>query len=219
MTKHYTFADTEHIARKAAGIISRRYGRDGTDYDTALSDIHLWQYTPRHRAKVERWLASSPQQTSRIYWSFIVAAQKPAERRKAELHGYNVDDVEWYTPQLVQSLLPLALDPDYDGIATPDRERKVDINEKAARRTPDYAETGNTLAQVMDIRRAITRLPSWVGIHLTEHYSDQLSFADVTGAIEAICQYLGGPRPYVGRRRVISNATAQAMTRGEYDGG
>lgn len=197
MSKLYTFEDTEQLARKAAASVANRYRMHGTDYDMALSDIHEWQYTPRHRSKIERWLASSPQQTSRIYWSFVSAAQKHAERRKAEMHGYDVDDIEWYTPQLVASLLPLALDPHYDGMATPDRERQVDLNENAARRTPNHAETGNTLAQVMDIRRAIT----------------------VVGSDPAaIVNYLGGPRPYVGRRRVISNATAQAMTGREYDG-
>lgn len=210
MGKHYTFDETEQLARKAAGQVARSYGRHGTDYDTALSDIHEWMYTPRHRDKIGRWLASSPQQTSRIYWSFISAAQKPAERRKAEMHGYDVDDIDWYTPQLVKSLLPLALNPNYDGMATPDREGKVDLNEKAAKRTPNYAETGDTLAQVMDIRRAIAGLPSWVVVGVS---TDEIS----ASSVEAIVQYLGGPRPFVGRRRVVSNATAQAMTGADYD--
>lgn len=210
MNKHYTFEETEQIARKAAAQVARSYGSHGTDYDMALSDIHEWMYTPRHRSKIDRWLASDPQQTSRIFWSFVAAAQKPAEKRKAEMHGYEVDDVEWYTPAMVAALLPLALDPDYDGQATPDRERKVDINENAARRTPNHGETGNTLAQVLDIRRAIAGLPDWVGVDVSSDPS--------RSSLEAIVQYLGGPRPYVGRRRVVSNATAQAMTGREYDG-
>lgn len=211
--KHYTFDETERLARKAAAQVARNYGNHGTDYDMALSDIHEWMYTPRHQGKIKRWLAHEPQQTSRIFWSFVSAAQKPAEKRKAEMHGYEVDDIEWYTPALVTSLLPLALDPDYDGQAAADRERKVDINEKAAKRSPNHAETGNTLAQVVDVRRAISRLPDWVGVAL----ADSQGYYD-NSAVAAIVQYLGGPRPYVGRRRVISNATAQAMTGADYDG-
>lgn len=213
MSKHYTFEETEQLARKAAGQVARSYGSHGTDYDTALSDIHEWMYTPRHRDKINRWLAHEPQQTSRIFWSFVSAAQRPAEKRKAEMHGYEVDDVEWYTPQLVASLIPLALDQNYDGMATPDRERKVDINENAARRSPNHGEAGNTLAQVIDIRRAIAALPDWVAVGLSSDTGE----SDVSSVL-AIVQYLGGPRPYVGRRRVVSNATAQAMTGREYDG-
>lgn len=212
MSKHYTFEETEQLARKAAAHVAKSYGRHGTSYDEALSDIHEWMYTPRYRSKIDRWLASSPQQTSRIFWSFVSAAQREAEKRKAEMHGYEVDDVAWYTPQVIISLLPLALDPDYDGIAAPDRERKVDLNENAAKRTPNHGETGNTLAQVIDIRRAIAGLPDWVAVGV----SSDPGLPDVS-AVLAIVQYLGGPRPYVGRRRVISNATAIAITRGEYD--
>ena len=87
MNKHYTFEETEQIARKAAAQVARSYGSHGTDYDMALSDIHEWMYTPRHRSKIDRWLASDPQQTSRIFWSFVAAAQKPAETRSMMSSG------------------------------------------------------------------------------------------------------------------------------------
>lgn len=209
--RHYEFSDVEQLARKAAGSVSRRYRRWGTDFDTALSDIHLWMYTPRNQAKINRWLANTPQQTARIYWSLVSAAQVPAEKLKAERVGYEVDDVVWYSPHTVRSLLPLVADPTYDGMTDPDRERTEDLNEKQRKQPVNYREGGNTLAQVVDIRRAISRLPRWVALAVEEG-------TDTESAVEAITQRLGGLTPHVGRRRVMSNAQAQALTGGEYDG-
>lgn len=186
------------LVEKAARQIHRRYGRDGTDYDEAKSVIYVWLYTPSNRQRVERWLASSPQQTSRIYWSMYSAAQKQAERTRAERRGYSADDIHWYTTQQVEALLPLALDPDYDGQAAQDRERTEDINHGVSKAHVNHKEGGDVVAMVMDIRKGIAALGT----------TDPARLLD----------YLGGGRPMVGRRRVMTNAAAQAMTGRDYGG-
>jgi hypothetical protein len=97
----------------------------------------------------------------------------------------------------VTELLPLALNPDYDGHEVADRDRNIDLNSSAAKKTVNYAEMGDTLVMVLDVRRAI---------------------AVVGSDVDAVVAFLGGGKPYTGARRVYSNAAARAVTSHEWDG-
>lgn len=195
----YTLTDVEEkILVKAARQVAHRYWRYLVTVEDSLSECRAWLLEPKNSRRVKRWLESSPQQTTRIYFSLFAAAQRAAELMKAEKLGYSVDDVHWYSLATVEELLPLALNPDYDGSESQDKERDVDINEKVARHFSNHAESGDVLAMVMDVRQAALKIGSWQP--------------------EAIVAALGGSRPWVGRRQVMNNATALVKTGASYDG-
>ena len=192
MTDVYTWAEVETaFVQKAATGVFNRYKRYGITKDDCVSEIHVWLYG-RGGDRVRKWLANSPQQTTRIYRSFYSEAQNYAEREKAQRLGYEVDDVAWYSPSLVEAMLPLALDPTYDC---------------------DGDTNNPMMISVIDIRRALEMLDDWVSIAVELEDSESDRFAD---GIRAVVAALGGPRPFVGRRRPISNAHAAAITGADY---
>lgn len=182
----YTF---EQIAatftRKAAVYVANRYRNYGVEADDAQQEIFLWLYG-KGTAKVERWLANEPQQTTRIYRSMIDQAVRYAEGEKAARVGYKVDDVYWYTPSSIEGLMPLVLDDTY---------------------VQENGHVGELITMVVDIRRVMQ--PD------DYEFFTQNDESDVrwTDRVQTLVNRLGGDRPSIGRRRVISNAQAQAITR------
>lgn len=200
MSKHYEWADLDALILKAAGLVSKRY-HGYVLFEDLTNEVYVWLY--EHRGKVRKWLSSSPQQTTRIFRSFYDAARGYAEQEKALKAGYDVEDIAWYSPQLIEGLLPLALDPDFYPESVNERETEAPSSN---RRPP--SEGGELMTMVIDIRRALD------GTGLTDWFLDHDSSSDVWDArIEQLVDHLGGMRPYVGRRKVLSNSAAQAVTR------
>ena len=207
--KTYTFEDVAtSFAGQAARAVFTRYARWGVTLDDCLSEIHLYLYGKGKR-NVDRWLANDPQQTTRINREFYAAAQSFAEKAKAEAVGYDVDDVLWYSPSLVEALMPLALDPTFTGEINIQKHP----DEYQPKTKPNHKEGGDLLAMVLDVRRAIDALPEIELDLRTSNPDDSIYQSGLMGVVN----YLGGPTPFVGRRRVLSNAEAQAVTRSTYD--
>lgn len=174
---------------KAATYCASRYRNYGVTADDCAQEIYAWYYD-RGEKKVDRWLASEPQQTSRIYFSFLDAARSYAEGEKARVAGYRPDDVAWYSVGLVESILPLAMDSSEDEYLTVD---------------------GTWQAMVIDVRRAVE------GTHQTDYFTEK-DASDVgwDDHVQRLVDWLGGNRPRVGRRKVLSNAAAQSITSEAY---
>jgi hypothetical protein len=133
---------------------------------------------------------------------------------KAEKVGYSVDDIHWYSTTQIVALLPLALDDTFNGFGSPDYDGdKPSGDGPRAKRNP--AETGDLTAMVLDIRRAMKALDSWVLDAVILHQQGESPF---DAAVAEILHHLGGPKDYVGRRRAMSNAQAQAKTGENYGG-
>jgi len=177
------------FVRKAAGYTGYRYRNYGVEPEDVISEINVWLFGDG-RPKVEKWLGNEPQQTTRIYRSMLDVALKYAESEKANRVGYKPDDVWWYTKTSVEGLMPLALDPTY---------------------TQANGHVGETLTMVVDIRRVMTPED-----HDYFTYCDDTD-PDWSERLTDLVNRLGGQRPYVGRRKVLSNATAQAITETGYD--
>jgi hypothetical protein len=201
MTKQviYTLEDISTVfVQKAAGYAAYRYRHYGVTREDASQEALLWLYA--REDKVNRWLAKSPQQTTRIYMDMLSAVLRYAEREKAAKAGYDSQDVMWYTVPLVEGLLPLALDDTYTGQSSSD-------DESGKRKPRQPNEGGDGLALVMDIRRALK------GMKLTEFFYHHDSSHPLWDAkLEQLVDYLGGNSPFVGRRRPMSNAQAQFLT-------
>lgn len=152
-------------------------------------------------------------------------AERYARRAKAEQSGYHWLDEFFYTAQLVEDLLPVALSPERDPALLPD-EDAVSIRRK--RRL--LSEGGNLPALCADVQGAVSRLPEQQREVLVAVYGHGERPADVAAAVgvsrqavesrinravRGIVSALGGDDPgmgAVGSRRVVSNAQARAAT-------
>ncbi|MGZ4556810.1 MAG: hypothetical protein ACXVXZ_13885 [Mycobacteriaceae bacterium] len=185
----YTFDDVaDTFVRRTAVALGDRYRHWGVDVADVQQELWLWLYGVGE-VKVQRWLGNSPQQTTRINRSLWHQGSKYCEQEKAARVGYEVDDVQWYSESLVEGLLPLAQDPTFDG--TPEKQGEPDAGGGRSNKLPE--ERSDLLTMVIDIRKAAEKVDSW--------------------DVQAIVDYLGGNRPFVGRRRPMSNAQCQAVTR------
>jgi hypothetical protein len=201
----YTFDEIAlSFTRKAASYASRRYGRWGVDREDFAQEIACWLYGSG-KAKVERWLANEPQQSTRIYRSMLDVAIKYGESEKAERVGYHSDDVMWWTSAMVEAVMPLVLDSTYDFQASDGVGSDGGKHKKLA-----PGEGANLLTSVLDVRRALKFCPAWVMEVLEDYSSGHPAWED---AIELVVHQLGGSLlPQIGRRRVMNNATAQHVT-------
>lgn len=199
----FTYSEAVKLfSRKAAGEISRRYRRYGVEFDDVLSEINLW-ILAKGSNKIRRWLESEPQQTTRIHMEMRDAGRRYAEKEKAAFCGYEPDDVHFYSVNMIEAALPLALDPTWDGLKGQTGER----SEGGTRKPPH--EGGDVVAVVADVRKAIQATPDWVReTLLTQSRGDDRW----ESAVAAVIDYLGGSSPYVGQRKVLANSQAQAIT-------
>lgn len=190
MSNFYTFDDLHGFVIKAGGYVAHRYRSYGVEQEDVQQEIYVWLYQDKSRKKIERWLGSEPQQTTRIYRSMLDQGLAYAEREKAAKAGYRVEDVWWYTANSIEALLPLALDPSF---------------------TQEDAHVGELITSVIDVRNAVEVAG------LTEFFTDATDeHPDYRVNIQLVLDRLGGERPAVGRRRAMSNAQAQAITGEQY---
>lgn len=205
--QNYTFADiSAAFVRKAANYVGWRYRHYGVEADDVAQELYVWLYSESGQKKVERWLENEPQQTTRIYRTLLDRGLGYAEREKAVRVGYEVDDVTWYTPNMIEALLPLALDEDYAG----GLDQQKAPGGSHGRKAPH--EGADLLAMTLDVRGAAER-SGLFGYFLDADSED----ADWADNVLTLINFLGGERPYIGRRRVMSNAQSQAITRGQVE--
>lgn len=205
----YTFEDiSERFVHKAAGYVAWRYRAYGVEVTDLRQEMYAWLYG-EGASRVRKWLRSSPQQTTRIYRSLVDAGVSYGEAEKAEKVGYDSDDVMWYSPTLVEGLMPLVLDETFDG------DMPVEGAESGRKSKQVPHEAGNGLAMVLDIRRALDKLPDWVETCL-RHEERGLGRWD--DAVLAVVNFLGGSKPTIGKRKVLTNVAAKALTDDEGNG-
>lgn len=196
-TAPYVHDELHIFVSKAVRLLGDRYARWGVTREDLQQELIVWLLS--HDDKVQRWLASEPQQTTRIFRSLYDCGRKYAEKEKAASLGYEADDVQWYTASLVESVLPWALDLDWNGMTSnsPDPERAG-----IAKFVDD-----DVLTLVMDVRKGIDKTFTAFTL-LNESPGDD----GYEVAIQMVVDFLGGNRDYVGRRKVISNGRAQNIT-------
>ena len=186
MTTHYEFPDiAAAFVAKAANYIAWRYRHYGVECEDAQQEMYLWLYG-EGRPKVEKWLANEPQQTTRIYRSLLDKGIQFAEGEKAERVGYKMDDIFWYSPAQVTGLMPLVLDATF---------------------TQENGHVGELITMVIDIRRVIAGNDLYD--YFMQHADTDVQWND---NVQTVIDLLGGARPYVGRRKAMSNSRAIAIT-------
>lgn len=195
--KVYEFRDCNIFAKRAAASVMRRYA-NYIEYEVLLQEGYVWLLA--NQEKVEGWLAASPQRTTRLFHSLRDYMIALAEQEKAARCGYDPEDVAWYSATLVEGLLPLALDDTF----TPEQ---INESDGEGKRSKPANEGGDLLAMVLDIRRALK------GTNTILFFLDSVAGDPMwESRIEQLVDYLGGQRPYTGRRRSLTNRAAQAIT-------
>lgn len=204
--RYYTWDDCDVFVKKAAASTVRRYG-NYVEYQDMLQEGFVWLL--ENQDQVAKWLGHEPQQTTRVYRSVLGQMTVIAGAEKARRVGYDPEDMAWYSPTLVEGLLPLAMDSDF----APENTTPEDAGQGNRRPTRPANEGGNLLAMVVDVRRAVehTNLARYFTV------SDK-SDPQWEARIEQLVDFLGGRRPHVGHRRPLSNTTAQAITHNQEAG-
>lgn len=127
--------------------VYRRFG-EWVDKDDLLQEAAVWWYGPAQKYLPE-YLTEDENHVRlrRSIWRFVA---RFAEREKAHAIGYEPIDQVHYHPQEIIAVLPVALDP--DGIPS-----AGGVSDGPRAKT-DPAEGGNSLAVLVDVRRALNTL-------------------------------------------------------------
>lgn len=171
---------------KASRYITKRFEKFGVEYDDVAAEMWIW-LNDKGQVRVERWLSSDPQQTTRIYRSLLDVGIALAEREKAAYSGYEPHDQARYSAQLVTDLMTDVTDSNYPG--------KAGVSE---------APSGDWLAMVLDVRRVLTKHQHAFFLFNEETHPEWSMH--VNNVVERLNNY----RP--AKRKVLSNEQAQAIT-------
>lgn len=167
---------------------------------------------------------------SKMLWSTLRRAGVAfCTREKAAITGYDVDDLYYYSTGQIRELLPIVLDRESwigTGVV-------ADLGKITG--TGDPALGNNRLAMICDVRSALEACSDhdkrllWTvfGLRVDDtEYAMSLGITEdalrmrVVRALQRLQRHLGGPRPqelFQGRRKALSNAQAQAITRNQED--
>jgi len=216
-----------------AVTVARRY-RDFVEADEVRNHLYEWAMRPKNLKRVtlvflevdpsdEEGVKEQRRQMFYLGKDLRIAAERYCRKQKALSLGYEHTDEFFYTKGMIRELLPLVYDSGWRGTVggQPDREQG-----RVSKRPVD--EGGNLPMMVADLTAAIPQLSIEQRVVLDLVFGDELhpelvalelgvTVAAVEARIERACVRLveltGGESPWVvGRRRVLSNAQANALT-------
>lgn len=200
------------IPSAVATAASAIYGRY-SDW-VPREDIHqeILLYTLGAGKKIiGKWAAEGDH--LRVQLALRGAGKQYCENEKAVVSGYSFDDLAWYSPEKIADLIPLALNPNFDGMSGDDGDVNGGRGQTAGR------EGGGLLAMVLDVRRALDK----VGLEGVVNIDTDTLTTD-PACLHALSEFLGGDYPNApgyqrDKRKAISNSRAIAITTNQDEGG
>lgn len=211
-------------AMKAARSVARRvqYSARGLiEYEDLVSIGYEWLV--KHPDKVEDWCEGGGVGWRMLRTSLQRAMGRAVARERKRRIGEGAQDQTYYSPGMVEELLPHVWDL-HARTAAP-----VTDGERRGRQSP--SEGGNHMTALADVTHAISRMPADAASMLHARYVEGLTYDEiggmfgVTGQVAArrldrylhtIVDLLGGERPWPRRSR--SRAAARATTDNDYEG-
>lgn len=193
----------DSYVRHAAKLISGRYSR-WVDQEDVLQEV--WLYALGDGAKhIQTWREKN--EMHRVRLALAGAAKQFCEQEKAQKSGYHFEDVAWYSPEILADLVPLALDPHYDGITGETGDQS------SRRKQTDGREGGTLMAMIADTRKALEKVgdsldPADYVLETEEGTERLVNLADFLGG-----EFPNSPGYQRGKRKVMSNAAAQVEIR------
>jgi hypothetical protein len=208
MTGTATALDADDLAGKVGYVVGKTFPRYSrfVDREDMFQDVYL--YALKEERQFGKWRERD--EPHRIFLALFGAAKQFGEQEKAQQSGYQFEDVAWYAPARIADLLPLAMDPTFDCLPG------TGLSETGRGKQSSGREGGTLLAMIVDIRRALRACPA-AEFTVRSQPDDSGEYAD---ALVALADWLGGEFPDSpsyrrGRRKVMSNAAAAALTGAE----
>ncbi len=194
------------VAQTVAYTITRNY-KGFAEVDDVKQELLEWSL--RRADKIQEWLSPDlPRQeyklgVKRLAKTFNRMADRYCRKEKAKKLGYSVHDEAFYSPALVEQLLPLAFN---NNIETKDPN-----SEFVSGGGGDPATAGSFLASMYDIRIALRKLTLESYEMVRMRYEDNATLADmvtyfnqsdstisrkIDTAIKQMSKELGGESPW-----------------------
>jgi DNA-directed RNA polymerase specialized sigma24 family protein len=175
-----------------------------------LDDIKqsLYQWFLEHPNKLDEWEAIGPKDAKNlIYRSLRNQALDYCQKWKAKSIGYEVSDLFYYEPVVVEALLPAVLRGEFSVMPV--------LNLGKTGRPPAPSEGGNMMAMMVEIDNAYHKLNKDDKVVLFYKYAESLDYGDIAKemelgsedaarirhnrAIKKLITRIGGFKPYLER--------------------
>lgn len=233
------YQTVQDVARAQASLAVRKYAAFGVEQADMEQEAMLWCF--EHPKKLLQWLEDEPDKWPRLLSRTLKnELYDYGEKCKAEVLGYHVDDLVYYSKKQLGPLLEAVLN------ESAWIHPEVSGDEPSRRGAGDPSTGGNWVATLADVAQAFERLegedkdilkmfhepPVWMNKDAAKYLgiTEQVMSYRHDRALGRLLRELGGPRPHpghdadcehpfrgMGRRTVVSNASARAMQSGYYD--
>jgi DNA-directed RNA polymerase specialized sigma24 family protein len=144
-----------------------------------LDDIKqsLYQWFLEHPNKLDEWEAIGPKDAKNlIYRSLRNQALDYCQKWKAKSIGYEVSDLFYYEPVVVEALLPAILRGEFSVMPI--------LNLGKTGRPPAPSEGGNMMAMMVEIDKAYSKLNKDDKVVLFYKYAESLDYGDIAKEME-----------------------------------
>jgi len=144
-----------------------------------LDDIKqsLYQWFLEHPNKLNEWEAIGPKDAKNlIYRSLRNQALDYCQKWKAKSIGYEVSDLFYYEPVVVEALLPAVLRGEFSVMPI--------LNLGKTGRPPAPSEGGNMMAMMVEIDKAYSKLNKDDKVVLFYKYAESLDYGDIAKEME-----------------------------------
>ena len=144
-----------------------------------LDDIKqsLYQWFLEHPNKLDEWEAIGPKDAKNlIYRSLRNQALDYCQKWKAKSIGYEVSDLYYYEPVVVEALLPAVLRGEFSVMPV--------LNLGKTGRPPAPSEGGNMMAMMVEVDKAYHKLNKDDKVVLFYKYAESLDYGDIAKEME-----------------------------------
>jgi hypothetical protein len=185
------------VHREAAGWYPGHVDPDDLYQELAI-------YATERRSQFEKWVEGEEPHRVTLALRSVARIYGATEKAQGQ-SGFEYEDVAWYSPDGLATVIPLALDDGWDGLTGESGEAGMPSAGTSA------AEGGTLLAMVLDVRRVWDRDGNR---HVTYDPETDEGVANLVWLAEALGgQYPSAPGYSRGRRKCISNGQALKITK------
>ena len=214
----------QEVTEIAATVAKQIYPRYAVYFESQDLRQELLLWALKRPNKIEEWIGPDVEAKDRksgirqLAKSMQREADKYCRTAKAKASGYETRDEYYYNQGILEELIA-----NLDEV----NNQTGGMQARVSGGGGDPATGNNFAASIVDVRKAMDELEPQDRLMLEMRYAQDYTFAQmadilglsdttvhrrVTAAMKRMIRFLGGENPWVGTRRVVSNATARAVT-------